>query len=229
METEEAVHQLEDLNTFYTQYEELLSQQHKTLEQLVDIENQLSMFYFQWGHQMNTNGPDVSGLMLHLGEFMGSVRARETNVLAQFVELLKRDIHMFKDKAIGDTLETFEMQDAARTELDGFAGRYYEVLKKLRQSSSRRISQGDTSTHSSPSKDRSGRETPHEVIELTGEETIDRYADEAARRQFERSRDAFLYAKVKYESLSQSLAEKVALLVSFSLLFLGKTLRKHGM
>ncbi|KAJ3184722.1 hypothetical protein HDU87_004126 [Geranomyces variabilis] len=185
-EVDEAAKDIEAMHTYFSQLEKMVERQRSALQQLNEVEAELSLFYQQKGYQEQQE--DISKNLIHLGVAYhqeSKERIPVIGALDNYLAFLK----VFKGKAIADSRDTIKLQKTARQEFDSYASRLgYLEEKNVRATSA-------ASSSFNPLRSKSGEDAA-------------RYQE----KELDQTRQRFQGAKAKYQQLSTQVIDKAGLL-----------------
>ncbi|KAJ3159158.1 hypothetical protein HDU86_002060 [Geranomyces michiganensis] len=185
-EVDEAAKDIEAMYTYFSQLEKMVERQRSALQQLNEVEAELSLFYQQKGYQEQQE--DISKNLIHLGVAYhqeSKERIPVIGALDNYLAFLK----VFKGKAIADSRDTIKLQKTARQEFDSYASRLgYLEEKNVRATTA-------SSSSFNPLRSKSN-------------EDATRYQE----KELDQTRQRFQGAKAKYQQLSTQVIDKAGLL-----------------
>lgn len=126
-EVDEAIKQVQDMWDYFMKLEKMVDKERLALQKLSDVETEMSLWYQQQGYQESEES--IRKSMAELGQaYNESCQQRLPLVRAyeHYLEFLKT----FREKAIGDSLETMKRQQQARVELDAYGSKLGQLEEK---------------------------------------------------------------------------------------------------
>eukprot|EP00842_Homolaphlyctis_polyrhiza_P002346 jgi/Hompol1/3111/HPOL_003153-RA len=126
-EVDEAVVQMQLMYDFFEKLEKMVDRQRHALEKINDIDIEMSLFYKQQAFQEPFQS--IRQPMLQLSESYRVVSDERAPVLQSY-EQYQEFIRIFREKAVGDALETIKKQAVSRLELDSFGSRLGQLEEK---------------------------------------------------------------------------------------------------
>ncbi|KAJ8329548.1 hypothetical protein BDV3_001357 [Batrachochytrium dendrobatidis] len=126
-EVDEAVKQVQDMYDFFARLEKMVERQMIALQKVNDIDVEMYLFYQQQCFQESFESIRKPMMQLSLS-YKAAVdeRAPVLQSYEQYLEFLRT----FKEKAIGDALETMKKQQLTRLELDSYGSRLGQLEEK---------------------------------------------------------------------------------------------------
>ncbi|TPX58975.1 hypothetical protein PhCBS80983_g02813 [Powellomyces hirtus] len=187
-EVDESAKEIEAMYSYFSQLEKMVEKQRSALQQLNEVEAELSLFYQQKGYQELHD--DIGKNLVHLGVSYHQECKERVPVIASLDAYLAF-LKTFKGKAINDSRDTIKLQKTARQEFDSYASRLgYLEEKNMRASSS------SSSTSSfNPLRNKSSEDTA-------------KYQE----KELDQTRQRFQTAKTRYQVLSTQVIDKAGLL-----------------
>ncbi|KAJ3020002.1 hypothetical protein HKX48_001459 [Thoreauomyces humboldtii] len=203
-EVDEAAKDIESMHTYYAQLEKMVEKQRYALQQLNEVESELSLFYQQKGYQEHQE--EIGRNLVHLGVSYHQETKERVPVIAAldaYLEFLKT----FKSKAIADSRDTIKLQKTARQEFDSYASRLGHLEEKnVRANSTGPVHTGPAQSISSSSG--TERRSSFNPLRSKATEETARYQE----KELDQTRQRFQNAKTKYQTLSTQVIDKAGLL-----------------
>ncbi|KAI8824899.1 uncharacterized protein EV422DRAFT_516699 [Fimicolochytrium jonesii] len=193
-EVDEAAKEIESMYSYFSQLEKMVEKQRACLQQLNEVEAELSLFYQQKGYQESDE--EIGKNLVHLGEAYHSECKERVPVISSLDSYLGF-LKTFKSKAINDSRDTIKTQKTARQEFDSYASRLGYLEEKNVQRAAT-LSPGSMSSSSS---------RPFGFRSKSSEDT-QKYQE----KELDQTRRRFQAAKTRYQVLSTQIIDKAGLL-----------------
>ncbi|TPX72777.1 hypothetical protein SpCBS45565_g00368 [Spizellomyces sp. 'palustris'] len=186
-EVDESAKEIDAMYDYFSQLEKMVEKQRMALQQLNEVEAELSLFYQQKGYQERDE--EIGKNLVHMGVAYHQECKERVPVIASLDSYLDF-IKIFKAKAIADSRDTIKSQKTARQEFDSYASKLGYLEERAIKASTRPPTPTFLSSRSKSTED-----------------TV-RYQE----KELDQTRCRFQAAKTRYQVLSTQVIDKAGLL-----------------
>ncbi|KAH6566138.1 hypothetical protein BASA50_006277 [Batrachochytrium salamandrivorans] len=179
-EVDEAIKQVQDMYDYFTRLEKMVERQKAALQKVNDVDLEMYLFYQQQCFQETFESIRKPMMQLSLSY---KALVDERMPLVQSYEQYIKFLGTFREKAVGDALETMKKQQISRLELDSYGSRLGQLEEKKLKAFAKApgtFSLGESSS---------------------------------AEKELNTTRQRFQDAKNKYQAMSTQMIDKAGLLV----------------
>ncbi|KAL2918168.1 Glycerophosphocholine phosphodiesterase [Polyrhizophydium stewartii] len=180
-EVDDAVRQVTEMNDFFTRLEKMVDRQRVAMQKINDIDIEMYLFYQQ--QCFSESFESIRKPMMQLSLSYKAI-TEERQPVIQSYEQYYEFLRTFREKAIGDALETMKKQQVSRLELDSYGSRLGQLEEKKLKAFAK-----------SPG-----------TFSLGGDSAS------ATERELDTTRQRFQESKNRYQSLSTQMIDKAGLL-----------------